>query len=116
VPAARLDVAQLPHIEGAKWAGLPFPAEEKRPTSGLLSMVLYRPSILGLLITPHADDEWVGLMLDEWTEMIPSTSEKHGHSFPLRQSWSRGTTDRTDSSAQHRIFLMGFRQSCRHSL
>jgi predicted Rdx family selenoprotein len=81
VPSARIDAAQLPHKEGARWVGLPFAKEEERPASGLLSLVLYRPSVLGLYISPAARDEWVGLALDEWTEIIPSASENMGIAF-----------------------------------
>lgn len=83
VPPARLDVAQLHTQDGDRWAALPFASEEKRPTSGMLSLVFYRPSILGLFISPAANAPWAGLMLDEWTEMIPSLSENVGISFPF---------------------------------
>lgn len=82
-PAARLDVAQLYSQEGDRWAALPFASEENRHASGTLSLVLYRPSILGLFISPPASVPWTGLILDEWTEMIPSTSENTGISFPF---------------------------------
>jgi hypothetical protein len=83
VPAARLDVAQLPHIDNARWAALPFDGEENRPTSGNLSMVLYRPSILNdhKSPPPKADSSWVGMVLDEWPEIIPSCSENTGIAF-----------------------------------
>jgi len=64
-----LQVLQLPHVPGAAWVGLPFAAEAQRPASGRLSLLLRRHA------TPTATQAWGGLLLDEWTERIPSRDE-----------------------------------------
>ena len=62
------DLAQLPYEPGAKWVGLPF-APTEAPTARRTSLALYRTA------SPAATDPWVGLMIDEWTEFIPSAVE-----------------------------------------
>jgi hypothetical protein len=75
-PAPQLEVAQLPHATaGARWVALAFPTAADRPPSGLLSLVLHRPAV------PAAEDAWVGLLLHEWTELIPATAETTGVAF-----------------------------------
>jgi len=73
--APRVDVAQLPHVAGTRWVALPFPGEAERPPSGRASLLLHRAA------TPAAQAEWVGLLLDEWTELIPARSELTGIAF-----------------------------------
>ena len=65
---ARFDVAQLPFVAGERWVGLSFDGEA-RPPSGRLSLVVHRPSAVS------ADDDWAGLVLDQWTELVPGASE-----------------------------------------
>ena len=71
---AQLEVAQLPHLDGAQWAALPF-TPEKSPPSGRLSLVLQR------VAKPGASVPWIGLLLDQWTEIIPSTTAQTGMAF-----------------------------------
>jgi hypothetical protein len=74
-PAARFDVAQLPHVDGERWVALPFAGEADRPPSGRISLVLHRP------VASATDAAWVGLVLDEWTELIPGRTELTGLAF-----------------------------------
>jgi hypothetical protein len=73
--ASRFGVAQLPHAPGEHWVALPFPAEEQRPQSGRLSLVLHQPA------APAVGDVWVGLSLDEWSETIPHRNETTAVAF-----------------------------------
>jgi hypothetical protein len=59
-------VAQLPYRSGDKWVALPFGAAT--PQSGLVSLVLDR------VVTPTTAAVCVGLILDEWSEIIPAAS------------------------------------------
>ena len=72
---ASFEVAQLPHVDGERWIGLPFATEDDRPPSGRLSLVLHRP------VAPSGGAEWAGLLLDEWTEVIPNKEETTGIAF-----------------------------------
>src|SRR5262249_29365902 len=73
---APFDLAQLPYEPGAQWVGLPF-APDKTPSARRTSLALFRagPAL------PSAAQPWVGLMIDEWTEIIPSTQETTGIGF-----------------------------------
>jgi hypothetical protein len=73
-PTAQVKVAQLPHVPTERWVALPFDGGP-RPPSGRLSLVLEQAN------AARADAEWAGLLLDEWTEVIPSTSELTGIAF-----------------------------------
>ncbi len=66
-PPADFELAQLPFQAGARWAALPFAS--KRPPAGLVSLALQRP------VKPAANQVWVGLFLDDWTEVIPDEVE-----------------------------------------
>jgi hypothetical protein len=72
-PASAVKVAQFPHVAGERWVALPFDGNP-RPPSGRLSLVLEQAN-------PAGAEGWVGLLLDEWTEVIPSTSELTGIAF-----------------------------------
>ena len=67
--------AQLPYAAGARWVALAFPDESQRPLPGRISVLLYR------VAAPAAGDPWFGLLLDEWTEMIPLPTEQTGVAF-----------------------------------
>jgi len=67
-----LAVVQLPFVSGASWVALPFADEAHRPPSGQLSIVMQR------VVDPTAVDKWAGLLVDEWSEIIPSASEQSG--------------------------------------
>jgi hypothetical protein len=73
--ALTFQVAQLPHDPNARWVALPFSGESNRPRSGRLSLVLHRAS------APAATAPWVGLVLHQWSEIIPSVSEQTAVSF-----------------------------------
>ena len=66
-PPAQFELAQLPFQAAARWAALPFAA--KRPPAGLVSLALQRP------VKPATNQVWVGLFLDDWTEVIPDEVE-----------------------------------------
>jgi hypothetical protein len=68
--AAPFAVAQLPFAPNALWAALPFADEAHRPPSGRVSIVLQRAA------GPAATGAWAGLLVDEWSEIIPSASEQ----------------------------------------
>jgi hypothetical protein len=70
-----LTVAQLPHLASARWVGLPFSSEAERPPSGRLSLALHRP------FTASSADPWVGLLVDEWLEIIPRPAEDTAVAF-----------------------------------
>ncbi|WP_369133618.1 hypothetical protein [Modestobacter sp. I12A-02662] len=67
----RLSVVQLPHAAGERWLGLPLAGE---PPGSRLSLLVHAPDGAG-------GDSAVGLVVDEWTEVIPSTAETTGVSF-----------------------------------
>jgi hypothetical protein len=71
---APVKIAQLPHVPGEHWVALAFDGSPRPPT-GRLSLVLEQAN------TASANGEWAGLLLDEWTEVIPSTSELTGIAF-----------------------------------
>ncbi len=73
-PGITVDIAQLPHVAGARWAALPLAREADRKP-GRLSLALVRP------VVPAATDAWFGLHLDEWVEVIPNPKELTGLSF-----------------------------------
>jgi hypothetical protein len=79
-------VAQLPHVDPAghdsqasngyaRWVGLGFDPQGGRLPAGRVSLMLHRPA------TPAADADWAGLLLDEWTELIPNAREDAGVVF-----------------------------------
>jgi hypothetical protein len=74
-PVADGEVAQLPHVAGARWVASPFASENERPPSGRVSMVMHREQ------KPAVGDPWAGLLLDEWPELIPNNSELTGVTF-----------------------------------
>jgi hypothetical protein len=70
-----LEALQLPPGSGRPWVGLPFGSEEARPPGGFLSLVWHRAG------QPPADAAWTGLLVDEWTEIIPAREEQTGVAF-----------------------------------
>ena len=73
--AIAIEPAQLPFAASARWAALDFADEEHRHRSGLLSLALARP------VQPAATDAWAGLLIDEWTEVIPNGDEAGAVTF-----------------------------------
>jgi hypothetical protein len=80
VSPTSVNVLQLPYEEGARWAALGFDEQEKRPPAGRVSLVLNNGAASPPGI-PAANKEWVGLLLDEWTELIPYAEEEAGLVF-----------------------------------
>lgn len=69
-----LDVAQLPHEPGRRWVALPPPAEEEVP-GGTVGIVIHAPDG----IDPAGPA--AGVVVDEWTEVVPATAEMTALSF-----------------------------------
>lgn len=69
------DLVQVPHVDPARWVGLPFATEADRPAPGRASLALFRAS------RPAAADPWCGLVIDEWPEIIPAREETGGLTF-----------------------------------
>jgi hypothetical protein len=72
----RLDVAQLPSVPGERWIGLSFPAGTAPPANGF-SPLLYSYGAAA----PDPADVWSGLLLDQWTEIVPRANEETGIAF-----------------------------------
>lgn len=70
----RLRVAQLPHVAGERWVGLPLPAGSEMP-AGKLSLVVQAPATL------DAAQALVGLWIDDWVEVVPAARENTGIAF-----------------------------------
>ena len=73
-PAAAWDVVQLPYSATAPWCALPF-SSGAGPASGTVSIALHRP----WKTLPTAS--WAGLLLEEWSELIPAPVQQTGLAF-----------------------------------
>lgn len=73
-PTVLWEVVQLPYAPTATWCGLAF-ASRAAPPSGTLSAVLHRP----WKTAPSAG--WAGLLVEEWSELIPSDVQQTGIAF-----------------------------------
>ena len=73
-----LHVAQLPHTPGDRWAALPGPV-----VGGRVSIVAQAAE------APAAGAPIAGLVIDEWTEVIPARTQVTGLSFHVDQPNSR---------------------------
>jgi hypothetical protein len=83
-----LSVAQVPHVSGQRWVGLELP-EDGAPVDGAASLVLQdAPERFG--------GNLCGLLVDEWTELVPSRNETTGIAFQY---------DPPDASAPQAILL-----------
>lgn len=83
-----LTIAQVPHVPGQRWVGLDLP-EGVTVTDGCASIVLQAaPAKL--------TGELCGLLVDEWTEMVPSRNETTGLAFQY---------DPPDAAASQAILL-----------
>ena len=71
---AALAVAQLPFVEGERWAALPLAPGAQLP-AGKLSVVAHTPDTL------DAAKSIAGLCVDEWVEVVPATSRATGVAF-----------------------------------
>lgn len=71
---ARLDLAQLPFKTGERWTALPvLPGKTLR--DGTVSLVLHRA------VEPAVGNAWAGLLIDEWTEVVPHAVQSTGLAF-----------------------------------
>jgi hypothetical protein len=70
----RLAVAQLPHMDGERWVGLPTDRSAPMP-AGKLSLVIHAEETLDLA-QPLA-----GVLVDEWVEVVPSSGETTAITF-----------------------------------
>jgi predicted nucleic acid-binding Zn-ribbon protein len=73
-----LHVAQLPHTPGDLWAALPGPA-----VNGRVSIVAQASAV------PVPGAAVTGLVIDEWTEVVPARTQMTGLSFHVDQPNSR---------------------------
>jgi hypothetical protein len=69
VSSPELEVVQLPAAQ--TWAGNP----DAEIASGTLSLIVHRPT------QAPAADGWVGIVVDEWTEVVPAASQGTALSF-----------------------------------
>jgi hypothetical protein len=70
--SARMGVDQLPVVDGDRWAGAEF---GDAPPSGRLSLVAALP------FGSPAGRAFAGLMVDEWTELVPLPEQTTGVAF-----------------------------------
>ena len=70
-PSATFDVVQLPYSPTAPWCALPFSAGGA-PAPGTVSVAVHRPA------NTAAAARWAGLLLAEWSELIPSAVQQTG--------------------------------------
>jgi hypothetical protein len=73
-PAPTWDIVQLPYAASSPWWALPFPKGE-RPPSGVISAAIHRPW------KTAATAAWAGLLLEEWSELIPDATQQTGVAF-----------------------------------
>jgi hypothetical protein len=74
-PLPAVEIVQLPYTAGGRWVALPFRSAADRPPSGRISIAMYRPSQRPLNVP------WAGILVDEWNETIPASTELTGVSF-----------------------------------
>jgi hypothetical protein len=73
-PPVSWDVVQLPYSSQAPWCALPFSAGAG-PSSGTVSIAVNRP-----WKTAPAR-KWAGLLIEEWSELIPAAVQQTGIAF-----------------------------------
>jgi hypothetical protein len=83
-----LHVAQVPHVGGQRWVGLEL-LDEQPLVDGAASLVLHGPPA-------EFTGPLCGLLVDEWTELVPSREETTGIAFQY---------DPPDASAPQAILL-----------
>ncbi len=71
-------VGQLPSVDDERWVGLPPVADRELP-AGALSLVAHMPT------TFAPDGALAGLVIDEWTEVVPNAGETTGVAFHFDQ-------------------------------
>jgi hypothetical protein len=75
-------VFQLPHSADDRWLGLPLPDDKTLPRAGL-SVVAYAPTGL------DPAQPLAGLVVDQWNERLPGSSQTTGLSFHFDAPGSR---------------------------
>lgn len=70
LPRPKVDIAQLPYVPGETWLGMPFSTP---PTSGRTALLF-----LNYAATLDAGETWAGLLMDDWSEIIPNETEQTG--------------------------------------
>lgn len=75
-PPLRLDVAQLPFDPSEIWIGLPFDSDHV-PSPGRQSLLLFSAGTA----PPASANSWQGIVLQDWVEVIPNTTEETGLAF-----------------------------------
>jgi hypothetical protein len=78
----RLAVGQIAHVDGERWIGLPSPADGTVPAASVS------------LVATGADavdfaGPITGLLIDEWTEVVPARAETTGVAFHYDQPGAR---------------------------
>ncbi len=68
------DVVQLPYSSSAPWCASPF-LEDGGPPSGTVSIALHRPW------KTQPSQKWAGLLIEEWSELIPSPLQQTAIAF-----------------------------------
>jgi hypothetical protein len=66
-----LTIAQLPHLPHDRWVGLPLPTGQRLP-GGKLSLAVQAAAPVDV------QKPLVGLLIDEWVEVVPSATETTG--------------------------------------
>jgi hypothetical protein len=70
LPRPRTDIVQLPYVPGETWLGMKF---ETPPTAGRSALLL-----LNYATELDSSENWAGLLLDDWSEVIPNQTEQTG--------------------------------------
>jgi hypothetical protein len=70
----QLTVAQLPHVTGDRWVGLPADPAQEMP-AGRLSLIIHADAALDL------SKPLTGVLIDEWVEVVPSATETTAITF-----------------------------------
>ncbi len=73
VTGPRVSVAQLPFVTGEDWAG------RSAPTDSRTSLLFVSANSQTAL--PDSTQTWRGLLLDQWTEVVPSNTAQTGLAF-----------------------------------
>ena len=73
VPAPRVSAAQLPFVANETWAGVTAPTDSR---TSLLFI-----SANGQTLVPDPTAAWRGLLLDQWTEVVPGATTQTGLTF-----------------------------------
>jgi hypothetical protein len=74
----KLTLAQLPYNGDDRWVGLPLKGGQSLP-GGKLSLAVQSTAPF------NASESLAGLLIDEWVEVVPSTTEITGISFQYNQ-------------------------------